>query len=816
MKIAYLLSFGLFMTALSNYAQPFKRAEYQTIKRAELTAVSYGHADRAPGDVIVSDDFSDFSNWAVGTIGGTTPVWDFDTETPIEIETFIGEMLSPSNANSFAYFDGISPLLEGDVILTDAFVEYNSSINCTGMPAVHVEFFATYRALNFDDLFLEVTNDDWASFESYPIYPDLAANALARQEFVLVNISAVAAEESNVKIRFRFRELSGDALYGGGYGAMIDDFSVVEPWNYDQKILNSFHRSGESDLYENGLDYYMIPTSQLDEISFSGITQNLGGVIQTGAKLNVSVTGAGTYFGTSTPIDLPVSAIDSFFCATPFTPTAEGVYTVTYWVDSSNPEEETSNDSIVSQPIQVTAEADDFTYARDNGIVESSIGNVASNEGLPLSIGNVMNIVADDTISSVDILITDDAFNVDQLIFGRIDVFDEDAGTYIYLNQTIDHSITVGDLGTAVRIYFEENIPLEAGQQILLTAGHYGGADEVRFQMAQKVESQTVLGYTGDGSLFFLFDPNVIMVRAQMLSFDYTDTDEDGIADLLEFDGDTDGDGIPDYLDDDDDGDGIPTLEEGDTDSDSDGIPDYLDDDDDGDGILTEDELDTDEDGIYDDSDEDGVPDYLDDDDDGDGIPTADETDQDGDDEYDDTDGDGIPDYLDEDDDGDGVPTADERDKDGDGVIDDTDGDGIPDYLDDDDDGDGIPTEDELDEDGDGIYDDVDADGIPDYLDDSLDFENIDEYETQRFSVGQNYPNPFTDLTSIPYVLNHSAYVSVQIKDATGRVVHEITPGQTQAGEHLITVSTEQLAEGIYFYTFYVDKEEITRTMFIK
>lgn len=62
---------------------------------------------------------------------------------------------------------------------------------------------------------------------------------------------------------------------------------------------------------------------------------------------------------------------------------------------------------------------------------------------------------------------------------------------------------------------------------------------------------------------------------------------------------DTDGDGIPDFMDEDDDGDNVPTIDEIEiaadgtiiyTDTDGDGIPDYLDPDDDGDGILTRDE----------------------------------------------------------------------------------------------------------------------------------------------------------------------------------------------------------------------------------
>ncbi|WP_067146347.1 hypothetical protein [Pseudotamlana agarivorans] len=88
-----------------------------------------------------------------------------------------------------------------------------------------------------------------------------------------------------------------------------------------------------------------------------------------------------------------------------------------------------------------------------------------------------------------------------------------------------------------------------------------------------------------------------------------TEADDDGIPSNLEdingngdlTDDDTDNDGIPNYLDSDDDGDNVLTINEnpdpngdGDLsdaqDTDGDGIPDYLDDDDDGDGVKTRDE----------------------------------------------------------------------------------------------------------------------------------------------------------------------------------------------------------------------------------
>ncbi|MGJ8549131.1 T9SS type A sorting domain-containing protein [Winogradskyella wichelsiae] len=112
-----------------------------------------------------------------------------------------------------------------------------------------------------------------------------------------------------------------------------------------------------------------------------------------------------------------------------------------------------------------------------------------------------------------------------------------------------------------------------------------------------------------------------------------TDTDEDGVIDSDEDlndngdleDDDTDDDGIPNYLDGDDDGDNVATIDEINIvlgrsdntihqflDTDNDLIENYLDDDDDGDGILTIDEdYNNNGDPTDDDTNFNGVPDYL-------------------------------------------------------------------------------------------------------------------------------------------------------------------------------------------------------------
>lgn len=126
-----------------------------------------------------------------------------------------------------------------------------------------------------------------------------------------------------------------------------------------------------------------------------------------------------------------------------------------------------------------------------------------------------------------------------------------------------------------------------------------------------------------------------LIFKFELYQFEENDHDEDGVPSYLE---DIDNDGY--VLDEDDN-------------TDNDAFVDYIDVDDDGDGVLTiNEDLEPDTDLLVDR--------------DGDGDPTNDIGD--GDPTNDDTDGDGIPNYLDTDDNG--------------SKLDDEDGDGIPDYID--------------------------------------------------------------------------------------------------------------------------------------
>ena len=104
----------------------------------------------------------------------------------------------------------------------------------------------------------------------------------------------------------------------------------------------------------------------------------------------------------------------------------------------------------------------------------------------------------------------------------------------------------------------------------------------------------------------------------------------------------------------------------------------------------------------------------------------------------------------------------------------------------------------------------------PNNFDSILDFvvEDVEE-AADNFIVGQNQPNPFGDNAVINYELNESANVMIEFTDLSGKVVKTINNGQQQAGAHTLYIDGNDFAEGVYFYTFTVGAEKITKRMVI-
>jgi glucose/arabinose dehydrogenase len=68
------------------------------------------------------------------------------------------------------------------------------------------------------------------------------------------------------------------------------------------------------------------------------------------------------------------------------------------------------------------------------------------------------------------------------------------------------------------------------------------------------------------------------------------------------------------------------------------------------------------------------------------------------------------------------------------------------------------------------------------------------------YSLGQNFPNPFVKVTSIPFTLSKAEKVSVVLFDINGREVKVLVNASKDSGKHIINFNSGLLSKGIYYY----------------
>jgi hypothetical protein len=66
-------------------------------------------------------------------------------------------------------------------------------------------------------------------------------------------------------------------------------------------------------------------------------------------------------------------------------------------------------------------------------------------------------------------------------------------------------------------------------------------------------------------------------------------------------------------------------------------------------------------------------------------------------------------------------------------------------------------------------------------------------------ALEQNYPNPFSSLTSIRYTLREDGPVSLKIYNSAGNEIAVLVHGDQIAGTHVVEFGAEMLPPGIYF-----------------
>ncbi len=91
----------------------------------------------------------------------------------------------------------------------------------------------------------------------------------------------------------------------------------------------------------------------------------------------------------------------------------------------------------------------------------------------------------------------------------------------------------------------------------------------------------------------------------------------------------------------------------------------------------------------------------------------------------------------------------------------------------------------------------------------------IDSEAPDKFSLDQNFPNPFNPNTSITYQLMNKSDVSLKIYDLTGKEVMTLVNEKQNAGKYTVTFSGADLSSGLYIYRIKAGEFTIARKMIL-
>lgn len=411
-------------------AEEFKGYRLTEIDAQEIKEVRQITNQRSANvNVIWEDDFSSgIANWTnLGGVNGTTnpiPIWEYrgvnttpDTATGTRGAYGLNRKIeSLTWTNGFVIFDsdyldnaGVPGNFGGGAVPTPHYGELISPvIDLSNTPNAQIEFYQFFRQFNaLTEIML--SNDGGTTWvDTILVNGNLAVNEAGPEDsYQIFDVSAVGGGQSQFRFKFSFRD-DGGAYYFW----QIDDVRVIEAPDNDLAILPTFTDVNgvlfRSSVITDGrdADYGFIPRTQVTDVTFQAIVENLGSVDQPNTKVNFDVVGP-TNFNQDSPVEDPLTAGSLFAfdnSGNVFNPVNNGLYEVTMTVGSDSTDRDPdpfrpSNNSY-STDFNLTDSVMGIARQRSTG----RLGTTSFNQGEDgIRFGNLIELQQDDTITSVTI-----------------------------------------------------------------------------------------------------------------------------------------------------------------------------------------------------------------------------------------------------------------------------------------------------------------------------------------------------------------------------------------------------------------------------
>jgi hypothetical protein len=385
----------ILQSAVSNQSEDEVRANLEKGEKLKQIA-----ALRGGGSIFFYEDFANgfagnngFGEWTFEDSGNNTIWMVADANSPAgEWSTTAAQLNSTTADNGWMIFDcdmyntQFAGANEGQINGDEQYVDVEGWLvspvmDMTLLSSVIVDWeqYFRYCCFSFAPFFLEVSNDGGTSWVTFPGHGSFIESANAGSANPLptsVDVSCVAAGESEVRIRFAYKQ---NPIVGNGYSHYfwgIDDVTIREnAIESDIEVMQLFN----GDVF-NYWEYRHTPLAQAIVESQGGLKVgavfvNNGFADQTNVVATFDIADSDGNIVSSTATDpftiassansliCPQQLNDTLYHDTGWTPTAVGDYTLTVTFASDLAEDNTANNTL-SKVISYTT--DEYGHDDEN------------------------------------------------------------------------------------------------------------------------------------------------------------------------------------------------------------------------------------------------------------------------------------------------------------------------------------------------------------------------------------------------------------------------------------------------------------------
>ena len=507
MKKIYLslLAFGVVGSSIAQMtAKPYAFGEVFTgISEVNSHAITNNSEAKALGVTIWSDDFDNPGDWTIDNDGQGGGAFGWTIDAVYDGWSTVGGPISSTSGGNYAELSN-GNAVQGDqaldvtytLTLANPIDIINLAANTSNTDQVNLEYEQTGALFN-DEQLTQISIDGggtWITIRDnrdfHTVLSQTGGSAYPNPEMISINLAPyIAGNATNFSLRFQWTTAYPTQATNPNvwitYGWTLDDLKLIT--NPDNDIAAQMPYWGSV-----GLHYFQIPTAQVAPIDFSTIAANNGITTQNEVTLNVDVNGGAWTGASAAAVSIAVSATDSLFTTTQYTPAATlGTHTVTWGVTQTEVDDVPANNLLTGMSFDVT----EFIYARDMGASDGT----TYNQGEGYEVGNLFDVFTDATLYGIDVM-PDNASETGSQMYGKLYSIDATTGDFILEEQTDYYEINSGNMGQIVTMDLLSAFTLTAGETYLVVAcsdGDGGASDDFVVSNSGFSEPQTTFFYDG-------------------------------------------------------------------------------------------------------------------------------------------------------------------------------------------------------------------------------------------------------------------------------------------------------------------------------